>query len=184
VGYPAPGVEVKLVGGPSENEGEFVTRNPGVLLGYHNLPEETAKRLRDGWYYTGDILRRDAEGFYAFVGRTDDMFVCGGENIFPVEVEALLEKHPAVNQAVVLPFAHELKGQVPYAFVTLKAGAHADEEELKRHALANGPAFMHPRRVFILDRIPLGGTNKVDVKLLRARVADGAYDQPQGVVNG
>ncbi|MGH8618231.1 MAG: class I adenylate-forming enzyme family protein [Burkholderiales bacterium] len=185
VGYPAPGVDVKLVGGPTENEGEFITRNPGILLGYHNLPAETAKRIRDGWYYTGDILKRDAEGFYTFVGRTDDMFVCGGENIFPVEVESLLERHPAVNQAVVLPFAHELKGQVPYAFVTLKAGAQTSEDELKAHALAHGPAFMHPRRVFILDRIPLGGTNKVDVKQLRAGVAANLYNNtPQGASHG
>jgi acyl-CoA synthetase (AMP-forming)/AMP-acid ligase II len=185
VGYPAPGVEVKLVGGPSDDEGEFITRNPGILIGYHNLPAETAKRIKDGWYYTGDILKRDADGFYTFVGRTDDMFVCGGENIFPVEVEALLERHPAVNQAVVLPFAHELKGQVPYAFVTLKSGAQAAEDDLKAHALAHGPAFMHPRRVFILDRIPLGGTNKVDVKQLRAGVAGNLYEPtPQGVSHG
>ena len=92
-------------------------KNPGILLGYHNLPDETAKRLRDGWYYSGDICRRDADGFYYFVGRTDDMFVSGGENIFPGEVEALLLRHPGVHQALVMPFDHELKGQVPYAFV-------------------------------------------------------------------
>jgi len=185
VGYPAPGVEVRLVGGASEDEGEFVTRNPGVLLGYHNLPAETAKRIRDGWYYSSDIFRRDAEGFYTFVGRTDDMFVCGGENIFPVEVEALLEKHPAVNQAVVLPFAHELKGQVPYAFVTLKAGSQTVEDALKTYALAHGPAYMHPRRVFVLDRIPLGGTNKVDVSQLRAGVTAGLYEPvSQGAPHG
>ena len=75
LGVPYPGTEAKLVGGPSPDEGELVLKNPGILLGYHNLPDETAKRLRDGWYYTGDICRRDADGFYYFVGRTDDMFV-------------------------------------------------------------------------------------------------------------
>ncbi|MCE2998253.1 MAG: long-chain fatty acid--CoA ligase, partial [Betaproteobacteria bacterium] len=100
--------------------------------------------------------------FYFFAGRTDDMFVCGGENIFPIEVERMLEKHPAVHQAAVLPFAHELKGQVPYAFVVLRAGLSASEDELKQHALANGPAYQHPRRVFFLDQLPLAGTNKID----------------------
>jgi long-chain acyl-CoA synthetase len=117
---PTRAPHAKLVGGPDANEGELALRNPGVLLGYHNLPEETAKRMRDGWYYTGDVCRRDREGFYYFIGRTDDMFVCGGENIFPIEVETLLEKHPAVHQAYVMPFAHEVKGEVPYAFVVLR----------------------------------------------------------------
>jgi len=86
LGVPYPGTEARLVGGTAPDEGELALKNPGNLLGYHNLPEETAKRLRDGWYYTGDVCRRDAEGFYYFVGRTDDMFVSGGENIFPGEV--------------------------------------------------------------------------------------------------
>ncbi len=174
LGIPYPGTEAKLVGGPNPDEGELVLKNPGNLLGYHNLPEETAKRLRDGWYYTGDVCRRDRDGYYYFVGRTDDMFVSGGENIFPGEVEALLARHPAVHQALVLPFDHELKGQVPYAFVVPRDGAKVTEEELKRFALANGPAYQHPRRVFFLEHFPLAGTNKVDRERLRKWVAEGA----------
>ena len=171
LGVPYPGTEAKLVGGSTPDEGELVLRNPGNLIGYHNLPEETAKRLRDGWYYTGDVCRRDAEGFYYFVGRTDDMFVSGGENIFPGEVETLLQRHPAVHQALVMPFDHELKGQVPYAFVVTRHGAHVTEEELKQFALANGPAYQHPRRVFLLKELPLAGTNKVDREKLRRLAA-------------
>jgi len=151
IGTPYPGTEAKLIGGPAPDEGELVLRNPGNMLGYHNLPEETARRLRDGWYHTADICRRDAQGFYYFVGRTDDMFVCGGENIFPGEVQALLERHPAIHQALVMPFDHDMKGHVPYAFVVAKDGMTVDEEELKRFALANGPAYQHPRRVFFLE---------------------------------
>ena len=173
IGYPYAGTEAKLIGGPDETQGELLVRNPGVLLAYHNLPDETAKRIRDGWYHTGDICRRDAKGFYYFVGRTDDMFVCGGENIFPIEVETLLEKHPAVHQAYVMPFAHALKGEAPYAFVVLRAGKHATEDELRQFALANGPAYQHPRRVFFLDQLPLAGTNKIDQSKLRQWVADG-----------
>jgi len=174
IGYPYPGTEAKLVGGDGTvgpDEGELVLKNPGILLGYHNLPAETAKRVRDGWYYSGDICRRDADGFYYFVGRTDDMFVCGGENIFPIEVESLLEKHPAVHQAYVMPFEHEMKGQVPYAFVVLRTGRTASEEDMKQFALANGPAYQHPRRVFFLEQLPLAGTNKVDQQHLRRFVA-------------
>ena len=174
IGMPYPGTEAKLVGGSHRDEGELAVKNPGVLLGYHNLPAETADRLRDGWYYTGDICRRDEEGFYYFVGRNDDMFVCGGENIFPVEVEALLERHPAVHQALVLPFDHKMKGQVPYAFVVLHGGAQATEEDLKHFALANGPAYQHPRRVFFLQQLPLTGTNKIDKERLKEWVADGS----------
>jgi len=162
LGVPYPGTQAKLVGGPNSDEGELALKNPGILLGYHNLPDETAKRLRDGWYYSGDICRRDPDGFYYFVGRTDDMFVSGGENIFPGEVEALLMRHPAVHQAVVLPFDHELKGQVPYAFVVPRAGTAVTEDEIKQFALANGPAYQHPRRVFFLEQLPLAGTNKID----------------------
>ena len=181
IGYPYPGTEARLVGGADASEGELVLRNPGVLLGYHNLPQETAKRIRDGWYYTGDVCRRDADGFYYFVGRTDDMFVSGGENIFPIEVESLLERHPAVHQAYVMPFEHEMKGQVPYAFIVLRAGVRAGEDEIKQFALANGPAYQHPRRIFFLDHLPLAGTNKVDQKALRALVA---AHTPDGVKQG
>jgi acyl-CoA synthetase (AMP-forming)/AMP-acid ligase II len=178
IGVPYPGTEARLVGGPHPDEGELLLKNPGILIGYHNLPEETAKRLAGGWYHSGDVCRRDAEGFYFFVGRTDDMFVCGGENIFPIEVERLLEKHPAVHQACVLPFAHELKGQVPYAFVVLRAGAAATEEEIRQHALVHGPAYQHPRRVFFLDQLPLAGTNKVDRGRLREIAAQAAGKNP------
>ena len=174
LGVPYPGTEAKLVGGTSPEEGELVLKNPGNLLGYHNLPEETAKRLRDGWYYTGDVCRRDAQGFYYFVGRTDDMFNSGGENIFPGEVEALLQRHPAVHQALVMPFDHELKGQVPYAFVVPRGGATITEEELKQFALASGPAYQHPRRVFFLKELPLSGTNKIDRERLRQIAAKAA----------
>jgi long-chain acyl-CoA synthetase len=177
LGVPYPGTEAKLVGGTGPDEGELVLKNPGNLIGYHNLPEETAKRLRDGWYYTGDVCRRDRDGFYWFVGRTDDMFVSGGENIFPGEVEALLQRHPAVHQALVMPFDHELKGQVPYAFVVPRAGASVSEDELKQYALTNGPAYQHPRRIFFLDQLPLSGTNKVDREQLRRLVA-GAPNKP------
>jgi long-chain acyl-CoA synthetase len=179
IGVPYTGTGARLIGGTHDDEGELAVRNPGILLAYHNLPDETAKRIRDGWYYTGDICRRDADGFYYFVGRTDDMFVCGGENIFPIEVETLLERHPSVHQAYVMPFEHEMKGQVPYAFVVPRPGAQVSEEALRQFALANGPAYQHPRRVFFLSELPLAGTNKIDQKQLRQWVAEGKLESNQ-----
>src|SRR2546429_9668 len=101
------------------------------------LAEATAKVLGDGCYWTGDVMRRDENGFYFFVGRADDMFVCSAENIYPGEVEALLERHPAVHQASVVPIADEERGQIPIAFVVLRPGAAASEVELRQFALAN-----------------------------------------------
>ena len=185
IGVPYAGTAAKLIGGATPDEGELILRNPGILLAYHNLPAESAKRIQNGWYHTGDICRRDSAGFYYFVGRTDDMFVCGGENIFPIEVEALLERHPAVQQAVALPFEHDMKGQVPYAFVVLRAGQVASEDEIKAYALANGPAFRHPRRVFFLERMPLAGTNKIDQQFLRHLVTSTIHHKPTtGANNG
>lgn len=180
LGVPYAGTEAKLVGGSSANEGELVVKNPGILAAYHNLPEETAKRLRGGWYYTGDICRRDDDGFYYFIGRTDDMFVCGGENVYPIEVETLLERHPMVHQSLVMPFEHDLKGYVPYAFVVPRSGAQITEDEVRQFTLENGPAYMHPRRVFFLERLPLTGTNKVDRDLLRTWVTEKHLDTAVG----
>ncbi|HKZ04704.1 MAG TPA: class I adenylate-forming enzyme family protein [Methylomirabilota bacterium] len=167
IGYPLEGCEVRLDPGP--DEGVLLTRNPGVMAGYHNLPEETARRLKDGWFDTGDVCRRDADGFYYFVGRTDDMFVCGGENVYPGEVEGTLERHPDILQAAVLPVDHALKGQVPVAFVVARPDAALTEQAVKAWALAHGPAYQHPRRVFLVSALPLAGTNKIDRAALKAR---------------
>ncbi len=171
IGYPLPGSDCRLVGA-TPDEGVLHVRNPGVLIGYHNLPEQTAQRLKDGWFDTQDILRRDAEGFYYFVGRADDMFKCGGESVFPTEVESLLERHPDVLQASVVPVTDTLKDQIPIAFVVLRAGATADEAAIKAFTLANGPAHQHPRRVIVMPELPLAGTNKIDIKALKERAKE------------
>jgi len=168
VGWPIAGCAFKLVDGPNPREGELWVKNPGVALGYYGMAEKTAERFIDGWYRTGDVLRHGEDGWFYFVGRTDDMFVVGGENVYPQEVETLLERHPSVAQATVLPFSHEMKGMVPYAFVVAAPGATPSEDELKTYTIDNGPAYAHPRRVFVVPEIPLTGTNKVDKERLKA----------------
>ena len=159
-GYPHPGMEVELRVGPSPAEGVLYMRSPMRMEGYNNLPEKTAEVMRDGWYRSGDIMRRDQNGFYYFIGRADDMFVVGGENLWPGEVERLIERAPGVHQAIVVPVPDEIKGALPFAFVVRSPGAHLDEAAVKAFAIANGPAFAHPRFVEFVDAIPLAPTNK------------------------
>ncbi|WP_419858840.1 class I adenylate-forming enzyme family protein [Candidatus Palauibacter irciniicola] len=159
-----PEGEIKLVRDGSEDPeyGELWVRNPGVTTGYHNLPEVNAARIRDGWLATGDLFFRDGEGFYYFRGRTDDMFNSGGENIYPKEVEDLLLSHPDVRDATVVPVPHALKGAVPAAVVRLGTEATVTAESLKRYTLERGPAYAHPRRIAIVEEMPLTGVGKVD----------------------
>ena len=166
IGWALPDTEIQLIGGKTPDQGVLRVRTPGMMLGYHNMPEETTRRLKDGWFDTGDIIRRDAEGWYYFVGRVDDMFVSGGNNIYPGEVESVLERHPEIYQAVVVAAPHDLKDQVPFAFVVSKPDGQLTEKTVKEHSLRHLPPSHHPRRVFFLQALPLAGTNKIDRRAL------------------
>jgi acyl-CoA synthetase (AMP-forming)/AMP-acid ligase II len=170
LGYPRKGIEVRLVDG-TESQGVLHIRTPALMSGYLNREADTRKRLVDGWYDTGDVMRRDANGFYFFVGRADDMFQCGGENVYPGEVEKLLGRHPDVAQVCVVPVADEIKYQLPVAFVVPRPGSAPSEEALRRFALDNGPAYAHPRAVWFVAELPLAGTNKIDRRALVERAA-------------
>jgi acyl-CoA synthetase (AMP-forming)/AMP-acid ligase II len=176
VGYPHPQVQLRLVDGDNRNavQGVLEMKCPALMNGYHNRPapsppspasgggENRGPFTGDGFYITGDVFRRDGDGFHYFVGRTDDMFVSGGENIYPSDVERMLERHPGIAQAAVVPIDDEIKGQKPVAFAVLKPGHAATDEDIKRFALANAPAYAHPRFVWFVDELPLASTNKID----------------------
>ena len=167
VGWVIPGVGAKLIdaSGNEADQGELWHKCPANSPGYLNLPDKTAEAFtKDGWYKTGDIFRRDIDGAHYFVGRTDDMFNCGGENIYPADVEAILVSHPDIDQACVVPVPDEIKGMKPVAFAVPRVGRSIDENLVKQHALANGPAYQHPRRVLVMDELPLAGPGKVDRK--------------------
>ena len=175
-GYPHPDVQLRLMKGGKEvqEEGELEMKCGALMTHYHKLPAKTAEVMTpDGYYRTSDVFRRDANGFFYFVGRVDDMFVCGGENIYPGEVEKMLERHPGIHQAAVIPVPDELKGHKPIAFIVKSVGAKVDEQEIKTYALANAPAYQHPRRVFFVDEMPLAGTNKIDKRLLAKQIPAG-----------
>jgi acyl-CoA synthetase (AMP-forming)/AMP-acid ligase II len=137
-----------------------------LMEGYNNLGEKTAEVVRDGWYRSGDIMRRDSDGFFYFLGRADDMFVVGGENVWPGEVERLLEQCAGIQQVIVVPVADEIKGSLPLAFVVRQPDAQLDEAAVKAFAIARGPAYAHPRFVEFVAEIPLAATNKPDRRRL------------------
>jgi acyl-CoA synthetase (AMP-forming)/AMP-acid ligase II len=175
LGVPHPKVELRLVADDRRDadEGVLQMRCPALMNCYHNLPEATARALTpDGFYITGDVFRRDAGGFHYFVGRADDMFVSGGENIYPGEVEKLLERHPDIHQAAVVPVDDELKYRKPVAFVVPRPGVTPSEGQIKAFALANAAPYLHPRRVWFLPELPLAGTNKIDRRALAERAAE------------
>ena len=165
VGVLAPGIEVKLLdrdGRENPTEGELLIRSPYVCLGYHNQPQITREKLQDGWLRTGDVFFKDENGFYFFRSRVDDMFSCGGENIYPKEVENLLFKHPDVVNAVVTPIPHGAKGFVPAAMVIPREGSSLTPEDLKKYTLEKGPAYAHPRYIQFVSQLPLSGAGKID----------------------
>ena len=175
-GVQAPEYQVRLVspdGNDRDDEGELWLKSPYNCLGYHKRPDVTRDKLIDGWLRTGDVFRRDAQGFYYFKSRVDDMFSCGGENIYPKEVEDLLFRHPAVANAVVAPVPHAVKGYVPAALVVLKRGASASAEDIKAYCLSEGPRYAHPRFVQLIGErdMPLNGAGKIDRNLARAKLA-------------
>jgi long-chain acyl-CoA synthetase len=179
-GLPVPGVQIKVCDpevpvrelGPEE-VGELWTRSPANALGYFKAPEVTAARFdAAGWLRTGDLVRRDEQGYVFFAGRTDDMISVGGENVYPKEVETILLQHPGVADAGVVPVAHPVKGEAPVAWVVRKPGAEVSEAELRTFFLDRGPAYAHPRRVFFREQLPLSGTNKLDRDRLQREAAE------------
>ncbi|MDH3600917.1 MAG: acyl--CoA ligase [Candidatus Tectomicrobia bacterium] len=169
LGYPIPGIRLRLVQDEQfdADEGVLQMWTPALMPGYHQLPQKTAEAMtRDGYYITGDIMRRDQQGFYYFVGRADDMFVCSGENIYPGEVEKMLERHPAIHQACIVPVPDPIRGQKPVAFIVQAPGQRLKEQDVKEFALANAPAYQHPRHVEFVEELPLAGTNKINRQAL------------------
>lgn len=179
-GLPYPGVELRIVDPadtskdvPVGEMGELLVRAPGNLTGYHNLPKVTAERLlADGWFRTQDIVRSDDQGYIEVVGRIDDRISCAGESIYPKEVENVLMEHPAVADVAVVPMPDDTKGEVPVAYVVEKKRGQTSAEELRQFFFEHGAAYMHPRRVFLLDEMPLTGAKKVDRGVLKAMAAE------------
>ena len=152
---------------PSGAVGEICTRGPANFWGYHEMPEETANTLVDGWLRSGDLGRMDERGFLFIVGRSKEMYKSGGLQVYPNETESVLVRHAAVDEAHVVSFADSKWGEIGVALVKLKAGASATESELIDHVAQFLARYKLPRRVFFLDAVPRTASGKVPKQLLR-----------------
>ncbi|SCB15307.1 acyl-CoA synthetase [Cupriavidus alkaliphilus] len=156
--------------GPGER-GELLIKGPGVTPGYWNLPEATAQALRDGWLHSGDIAYCDEDGDYYIVDRAKDMFISGGENIYPAEVENVLFQLPGVAEAAVIGTPDPRWGEVGMALVVLRPGAALDTDAVIAHCKAHLAGYKVPRQVRFLETLPRTPSGKVEKHKLRAGLA-------------
>ena len=177
VGQPLPETCIEIVDLATGSQvlaagetGEIRARGPQLMRGYRNRPEETAEALRDGWLYTGDIGEFDADGYLFIRDRKKDMVIVAGYNVYPREVEEVLQAHPAVLEAAVIGEADSYRGEVLHAFVGLRSDApHGNlVEELTTHCDAQLVRYKRPARLTLVERLPKTSVNKTDKKALRA----------------
>ena len=158
------GVEVPADGATL---GEITVRGNVVMAGYYNDPEATAAAIRNGWFHSGDAAVVHPDGYVEIRDRFKDVIISGGENISSVELEGCLLTHPAVQETAVVGMPHEKWGESPHAFVVLKSGASATEDELKEHVRAQLAHFKTPQAVSFVDELPKTATGKVQKYVLR-----------------
>jgi fatty-acyl-CoA synthase len=146
---------------PKGKTGELIISGPHVCTGYWRNPEATAKSLRDGWFYTGDMARQDEDGFYYIAGRYKDMVISGGENVYAAEVEAVFTEHPAVAEAALIGKPDEQWGEVGLMVVVLAEGQTANKTELKAFCGERLARFKIPKQVVFTDSLPYSPYGKV-----------------------
>ena len=166
VGRPLPGIEVCAIDQngvelPPQNTGELVISGHCVMQGYHNLPDETARAVRNGRLFTGDVGKVDADGYIHITGRVKEMMIVGGENVFPIEIESVLCEHPDVLEAAVIGMPDDLRGELPLAFVILDEQSRADEQLLRGFCRERLAGYMVPREIRIKKDLPRGPTGKI-----------------------
>jgi long-chain acyl-CoA synthetase len=183
VGKPIWGVELEvwdehgeaLPDGP-EHVGELVIRGVNTPKGYFRNPEATAEAFAGGWFHTGDLGYRDEDGFIFIVDRKKDLIIRGGYNVYPREVEEVLYTHPSVAEAAVVGVPHPLLGEDIKAFVELKAGATATEDEIIAFVKERLAAYKYPRSVEFRQDLPKGATSKILKESLKASAASSPGD--------
>ncbi|MFX1386991.1 MAG: AMP-binding protein [Promethearchaeota archaeon] len=142
--------------------GELLLKGPHIFSGYWNDPEDTKETIEpDGWVHTGDLAMQDEESFYYIVGRRKEMYISGGENVYPVEIEELLFKHPAIDLAAVIGVPDDKWGEVGKAFLTLKSGKTLDVEEIRNYLIDRLAKYKIPKYFEIRDSLPTSATGKI-----------------------
>jgi long-chain acyl-CoA synthetase len=169
IGTPMPGVEMKLLQPDSWDEvpdgpdeiGEIAIKGHNIMKGYYNRPEATEEVIRDGWFRSGDLGRRDEDGWYYIVDRSKDMIIRGGYNVYPREIEEVLLTHPDVSLAAVVGVPHESHGEEIKAYVILNPGATVTPDELVEWGKKEMASYKYPRLVSIVDSLPMTATGKI-----------------------
>jgi long-chain acyl-CoA synthetase len=166
IGTPIAGVSMKVLGDsgaevPDGEVGEIVIKGPNVMKGYWARPEATAETIVDGWLHTGDLGRRDEDGYFFIVDRKKELIIRGGYNVYPREVEEVLYEHPDVREAAVIGIPHDEYGEEVAAAVSLIAGAQVAPEALREFVRERVAAYKYPRSVWIMDELPKGPTGKI-----------------------
>jgi long-chain acyl-CoA synthetase len=167
IGIPIWGVEVKLIDESwqtvegSDEIGEIAIRGHCIMRGYYNRPEATAEVVNNGWFRTGDLAKRDKDGWYSIVDRAKDMIIRGGFNVYPREIEEVLMTHEAVSLAAVIGVPHPSHGEEVKAFVIRREGATVTEEELVAWGKEQMAAYKYPRVVAFVDTLPMTATGKL-----------------------
>jgi acyl-CoA synthetase (AMP-forming)/AMP-acid ligase II len=162
VGLPAAGVDVRL-----DDDAQLMARSPYLCSGYFRDPEATAAAFVDGWYLTGEVAEVDDEGYFYIRGRVKDLIRTGGETVAPVEVDQVVQSHPAVADGAVAGVPHADWGEVVVAFVVLRPGRNLDLDELRRHCGNHLASHKHPREIVIVESIPrTGATGQVQRRTL------------------
>jgi malonyl-CoA/methylmalonyl-CoA synthetase len=173
VGLPLPGVDARIVDGagrdvPEDVGGELIVRAPTLFAGYWNRPDASSQAFDEGWFKTGDIARRSADGYITLCGRRSDLIIAGGFNVYPREIEDVLAEHPSVAEVAVAGAPDSRRGEVPVAYVVRKDGSEIDEPALIAWCKEQLASFKVPRRVQFLERLPRTALGKVQKNLLSA----------------
>ena len=171
VGYPIFHIDMKIVDeegaevGPNE-AGELLIRGPHVTPGYWRRPEATTETIKDGWLWTGDLAVKDDEGFFTIKGRSKDMFISGGENVYPAEVESVMLAFDGIAEAALVGVPHDVWGEVGMACLVIESGAEFDEAAFEAFLEERLAKYKRPRRIRLLDELPKTAIGKIDKKLL------------------
>jgi len=169
VGYPIFHIDMKIINRDGtvcadNEEGELLIRGPHIVAGYWNNPQATAETIRKGWLHTGDMAKRDEDGCYSILGRSKEMFISGGENVYPAEIESVISAHPFVQEAAVVGVPHNTWGEVGKAYVVVSDGYQ--EDDLRVFLAERLAKYKLPRTIVVLDELPLTAIGKIDKKLL------------------
>ncbi|MGA2315663.1 MAG: long-chain fatty acid--CoA ligase [Thermodesulfobacteriota bacterium] len=174
IGVPLPDTEARIMDiETGEREclvseiGELVVKGPQIMRGYWNNKDLTSAALRNGWFYTGDLARMDQDGFFYIVDRKDDLIISSGFNVYPSQIEEVLEKHPKIKEAAVIGAPDRIKGQTILAVIVLREGMQGDKEEFLNYCKENMPEYRVPRTILLRDAIPRNPAGKILKRVLK-----------------